>query len=289
MKKQKANDTLLGAHVSVAGGLYKAVERAEAIGCNTMQIFTKSGRSWFGKPIPEQEAELFKKALHESNLSKIMAHSAYLINIGSPKKEVEKKSLASLKHELNRCEELDIPYLVLHPGAHLGTGEDTCIKQIAKNLDKVFEKAKGKSKILLEVTAGQGTNVGYTFEHIKEIRANCSNKKYIGVCLDTCHAWAGGYDIGTEQGYLETLEKVDKIIGLKNLKAIHLNDSKTELGARKDRHENIGKGHIPRKAFKMIMNDKRLREIPKILETPAIDGEDQYEKEIQLLRKMMDK
>jgi deoxyribonuclease-4 len=276
---------LLGAHVSIAGGLYKSIERAESIGCTTMQIFTKNNKSWLGKTISKDEADKFKHAVEKSKLSKIMAHTAYLINIGSSKPEVEKKSIDALKHELERAEQLDIPYLVLHPGAHLGAGEEVCIKQIAKNLDKILSKATGRTKILLETTAGQGTNVGYKFEQIKKIRQLCKYKKLIGVCLDTCHIFAAGYKFGNEHDYEDMIKQFSKTIGIKQLKAIHLNDSKTELGEKKDRHGNIFMGKIPKKAFSLIMNDKRLKNVPKVLETPAVNGKDMYEEEIRLLRK----
>lgn len=281
MKKQKI---LLGAHISSAGGFHKAIERAEALGCTTMQIFTKNNKTWFGKAIPEEEISLFKESFKKSSLSKIMVHTAYLINIGSSKPEIEKQSISSLKHELHRCEELGIPYLVLHPGAHLGSGEEICIEKIAHNLDLVLASGEGSTSILLETTAGQGTSVGHTFEQIKKIISLCEHKKLIGVCLDTCHIFAAGYDIGTK--YEEVMEQFEKAIGFKYLKAIHLNDSKSKLNSHVDRHESIGLGEIPIETFSLIMNDERLQDIPKILETP---DPDLYAKEIEMLTKMVKK
>ncbi|MBU1007920.1 deoxyribonuclease IV [Candidatus Dependentiae bacterium] len=274
---------LIGAHISIAGGFCKAIERAQALGATTMQIFTKSSRSWFEKPISDDEVKAFKKALKQSKLKKIMAHSSYLINIASTNPETEKNSATALKHELKRCEQLGIPYLVMHPGSHLGAGEQEGIKKICKNLDKILAQASGTTKILLETMAGQGTNLGHTFEQIKSIIANCAHKKLLGVCLDTCHIFAAGYDIRTEEAYKKTIKQFAQIIGIRKLQALHLNDSKTGLDSHKDRHESLGEGHIPRTTFKYIMQDKRFAKIPKILETP---DPNLYAKEINMLNRM---
>jgi len=265
---KKINLPLLGAHMSISGGLHKAIEKSEAIDGTTMQIFTKNSKSWFGKKISKTDEELFKQTLKQSKLSKIMAHASYLINLASKNPTTERKSVASLKHELHRCEQLEIPYLVLHPGSHVGQGEEVGIKKIIKNLDKVLETANGKTKILLETMAGQGTNLGSTFEQLKEILKGCKYKKLLGVCLDTCHIFVAGYSLKNEIEYKKTFEKFIKIIGIRKLNAIHINDSKTDFFSKKDRHENIGKGKIPLKIFRLIMNDKRLEKIPKVLESP---------------------
>ncbi len=277
---------LLGAHISISGGFHKAIEKGEEIGCTAIQIFTKSGRSWFAKEITQQEIDKFQETLKKSSIKSVIAHSAYLINLGSPKKEIEQKSIKGLKLELERCDQLSIPFLVIHPGAHLKSGEEKCLEQIAKNLSDILKKHKGKTKILLETTAGQGTNVGYKFEHLQKILNLSKEKNKMGVCLDTCHIFSAGYDIGTTKGYEKVMSEFSKTIGLKNLKAIHLNDSKTNLNSRKDRHENLGKGTIPISSFRLIMNDKRFEKIPKILETPVITGNEYYE-EIKLLKKMV--
>jgi len=276
---------LVGAHISIVGGLHKAIKRGEEIGCAAIQIFTKSARSWLAKKITSEEVDLFKKAWKSSAVSLVIVHAGYLINIGSCKKSFERKSVKSLLEELQRCELLGIPYLVLHPGAYVGWKEEECIAQIAKNLDEVLEKVNGKSKILLETMAGQGTNVGYTFEQLKKIRKLCKNKRRVGICFDTCHTFAAGYDISTPKGYKETMEHFDKVLGVGLLKVIHVNGSKRELESRKDRHENLGKGEIPLKTFELIMNDKRFFNVPKILETPI--GREVYEKEIKTLKKMV--
>lgn len=280
------NETILvGAHTSISGGLYKSIEEGERLGCNVIQIFTKSSRSWFAKKLTPIEIDKFKEVQKNSNIKTVVAHTSYLINLGSPKKEIEEKSIKSLSEELARCEELNIPYLVLHPGAHLKTSEESCIKQIAKNLDSVLRK-NAKTMILLETTSGQGTNVGYKFEHLRQIIDLSNEKNKLGVCLDTCHIFSAGYDISSKKTYDEVIINLKKIVGIRKLKAIHLNDSKTEFNSRKDRHENIGKGTIGLEAFKLIMNDERLKNIPKILETPVVQG-DEYKKEIELLKRMV--
>lgn len=285
--KKKIVIPLLGAHISAAGGLHKSIDRAEEIGCTTMQIFTKNNKAWFAPEITKEEAELFKKAYKESKLARIMVHTSYLINIASANESVERKSIAALKHELHRCEQLEIPYLILHPGSHLGAGDEKGIKKISKNLDLVLEKATGKTKILLETMAGQGTNIGYKFGQLSEIIDSCSSKKLLGVCLDTCHIFNAGYDISTKESYQKVIKDFYKEIGIKRLEAIHLNDSETELNSRKDRHANIGEGVIPMKTFELIMNDKRLEKIPKVLETPTDAAGKIHEREIKLLKKLV--
>lgn len=275
---------LLGAHVSIQGGLEQAILRGEELGCTAIQIFLQSSRTWFAKKLTDQEIELFKKTHKNSTIKTIVAHSSYLINIGSPNHETEIKSVQALSGELTRCELLDIPYLILHPGSHLGSGEDTCIKKIAKNLDYVLNKSKHKSFLVLETTAGQGSNVGYKFEQLEKIISLCEHKSRVGICIDTCHIFAAGYDINTEYNYKKVFKDFDNIIGLNKLKAIHLNNSKTELGSKVDRHENIDKGKIPLETFKLIMNDKNLEDIPKILETPEPTHGPIYVEELKLLK-----
>lgn len=278
----KQTNILLGAHISIAGGLDKAITQGEKFGCTAIQIFTKNSRSWSTKKLTKEEIVLFKNALKNSTIKIVIAHSSYLINIGSKDKNTEKKSVQALIEELERCEQLGIPYLVIHPGSHLGAGEKACIEEIAKNLDTVFKKIPGKINIALEIVAGQGTNVGYTFEQLKKIRDLCQEKKRVGICLDTCHMFSAGYNISSKKEYENVIEQFDKILGLKILKVIHLNDSKTKLGSKLDRHENIGKGTIPIETFKLIMNDNRLANIPKILETP-VEEYSEFAEQIKLL------
>lgn len=279
---------LLGAHMSIAGGLSKSIERAIASECTTMQIFTKSNKSWQAKPLGNDEIHLFKKTLKESNLQKIMAHSSYLINLGSSNSIVREKSIASLGLELNRCQELEIPYLILHPGAHTGAGEKVGIQRISQGLDEVYEKYPSQTMILLETAAGQGTNIGFKPEQIKSIIEGTKVISKLGVCIDTCHIFAAGYDISTDVGYDQFFEEFEKHIPFEKLKAIHLNDSKTPLGSKKDRHEKIGKGHIPLETFKRILSDSRLKDVPKVLETPFEDDPIlEYKEEIQLLKNLL--
>lgn len=282
----KENKTLLGAHITISKGLDKAIEIGQSIGCNAIQIFTKNNRIYFAKKLTKQEIEGFKQTQKNSEIKTVVAHTSYLINLCSTKEETEHKSIKSLKEELTRCEQLGIPYLVMHPGSHMKAGEEVGIEKIAQNLDVVLDSATGTTMVLLETMAGQGTNLGYKFEQLKEIRDLCKHKKLIGFCFDTCHVYSAGYDIGTKKGFTHTFEEFDRLLGIKNLKAIHLNDSKTEFNSRKDRHANIGKGKIPKLAFQLLMQDKRFKDIPKILETPTDADMGEYKKELKLLKKM---
>jgi len=285
---------LLGAHMSVAGGLEKAIEKGESIECTAIQIFTKSNRQWKAKAITESEALLFRTTLKNSSIQEIMVHAAYLINIGSSNKEVEKKSIDSLVLELMRCEQLGIPYLVIHPGGSSQADSlDACLAQIAQNIDYVFDALKeklGKAipvTLLLEIMAGQGGAACYRFEHLASIIKQSKHKRHLGVCFDTCHAFAAGYDFRDAHGYKAMWKEFDSLIGLDKLKAIHINDSKKELGSRVDRHENIGEGKIGLPAFKLLMNDKHLAHVPKILETPRATLED-YQHNMAVLKKLLD-
>jgi len=260
---------LIGAHMSISGGLYKAIEHGESIECTAIQIFTKNANQWKAKPITIDEIDLFKKKWEESNIASIFGHNAYLINLCATDKSIYEKSMSAMLQEIERTEQLVLPYLVFHPGSHGGAGYEAGIKKIAESLNLLIRETKNyKMKLLLETVAGQGTNVGYTFEQLAEIIKLVKDKKRIGVCYDTCHTFSAGYDIRTKKVYGETFKTFDKIIGLENLFAFHINDSKYDLGARKDRHEHIGKGFIGVEAFKFLLNDKRFEKVPKVLETP---------------------
>jgi len=285
-EKQKKQKLLLGAHMSIAGGMYQAIVRGQEIDCTAIQVFTKSNRQWGSKPLIQEDIVRFKKTWEDSSIKSIIAHSTYLINLGSPKPEILKKSLSSLEDELKRCKQLGIGYLVLHPGSCLSSSEKDCIQQIADALDKVLGKTDGTVKILLETTAGQGTGVGYTFEQIAAIFEHAKQKRRLGVCLDTCHIFAAGYDFRTKKGYEQVINQFDKIIGLHRLKAIHVNDSMRDLGTRVDRHEDIGRGKIGLDGFKYLFNDERFFDIPKILETPEGTLES-YAKNMRVIKNLL--
>jgi len=271
---KKTQSILLGAHMSIGGGFTKAIERAESIGCTAIQIFTKSNRQWYAKPLQKEEIELFKKTWKKSSIQSIVVHAAYLINIGSSQKELEHKSVNSLINELERCRDLSIPYLILHPGSYSKTDEEKSVQQIAHNLDTALAAVDGKISILLETMAGQGNNFCSSFEQIAAIIKHSKHKNRLGACLDTCHIFAAGYDFSTKQGYTAMWKQFDDTIGLNKLHAIHVNDSKTECGSRVDRHAHIGKGKIGLEGFRLLFNDKRFKHIPKILETPYETIED---------------
>lgn len=260
---------LLGAHVSIAGGVDKAVERAAKIGCTTFQIFTKNSNQWKATPLSDKVVQNYKRLLKLTKIKPVIAHDSYLINLCAKDRLILKKSRETFIDELVRCEILEINYLNFHPGSHMGIGEEDGIKLVAESINLAHEKTKGfKVKSMIETTAGQGTSIGYRFEQIRKIIDLVEDKRRLAVCVDTCHIFAAGYDIRSEKSYLKTIEEFDSIIGLKYLKAFHLNDSKKGLGERVDRHEHIGKGKIGLNGFRFIMNDKRFSNIPKVLETP---------------------
>lgn len=279
---------LLGAHLSVAGGVHTVFARAAQTGCRTVQIFTKSNKAYFAKALDEEVIQQFKDEWQASNVADIVTHAAYLINLASSNPDVEKKSCASLREELNRCDQLGIKYLVLHPGSHTGAGMEVGITKIAKNLSAILTQTPGNVMVLLETAAGQGTNVGSTFAELRAIYDQCdaSVRARVGICLDTCHVFAAGYDIATSAGYQQLWDEFDKIIGRTLLKVIHLNDSKTVCNARKDRHANLGAGNIPTAVLKKCAQEFGGEGgIPVILETPTEDGVTEYTHELQILRK----
>ena len=267
---------LIGAHTSISGGVPSAVDLAEKLNFSAMQIFSKNNNRWAAKPFTEEVINEFKTKLSSSGIEFTVVHDSYLINLCSVSEGLLAKSRAAFLDELNRCEQLGIPYLNFHPGTHGGAGEKEGIKLIAESLNIVHEKTKDfKTSSMLEVTAGQGSAVGYKFEHIREIIDLVVQKERMSVCIDTAHIFAAGYDIRTPQVYEKTMKEFDDVIGLAKLKCFHMNDSKKELGSRVDRHEHIGKGYIGLDGFRNIMNDKKLERVPKILETPK--GKEQLE------------
>ena len=259
----------LGAHMSIAGGVHLALQRGKSIGCNAVQLFVKSSNQWRAKALSPEEIDLFHKESASLTPGFVIAHTSYLINIASPDPALLKKSADSLLVELERCSVLKIPYLVLHPGSHRGAGIDQGIGTIAATLNGLFEKTAGDGvSILLEITAGQGNTIGSTFEELAGIIDLIEDRSRVGVCFDTCHAFAAGYDIRTKKTYNATFRALDNIVGFDYLKAFHLNDSLKEFGSRRDRHTHIGKGEIGVEAFANLMQDKRFLDRPMVLETP---------------------
>lgn len=274
-------EQLLGAHTSINGGVSTAVVLAEKLGFTAIQIFTKNNNRWYAKELGEKEIETYKTRLKASNIKFVVAHDSYLINLCAKDTEMLNKSKDSFLDELKRCELLEIPHLNFHPGAHLGLGEDEGIKLIAESLNVIHSSTPGyKVTSMIETTAGQGSSVGYKFEHLRKIIDLVDEKNRMTVCIDTAHIFAAGYDIKNASKYKQVMNEFDNIIGLDRLKCIHMNDSKKILGSRVDRHENIGEGFIGIEGFINIMNDKRIEHIPKILETPK--GKEQSEDVVNL-------
>ena len=255
--------------MSIAGGVHKALLEGGKVDCDVIQIFTKSSRQWAAQPYGKEEIENFLANQKEAGIVTVIAHDSYLLNLGSPEDGLRKRSVRGFIDEMERCETLAIPYLVAHPGAHVGSGEEEGIKAIARSLDEIHKACpRFKVKVALEITAGQGSNLGYRFEQIRSMIDATKESDRLRVCFDTEHAFAAGYDIRTKEGYERTFGEFDEIIGLKLLAAFHLNDSKKEFHSRVDRHEHIGKGHIGVEAFRLLMNDQRFWGIPMCLETP---------------------
>jgi deoxyribonuclease-4 len=282
---KKEEILLIGAHMSIAGGLYNAFAEGERKGCDTIQIFVKSSNQWQAKPITDEELEKYHQEQKRTGIYPVVAHDSYLINLGSPDPDLLEKSRQAFLVELRRCEKLAIPYLVTHPGSYLDSPEQSGIDRVAQSLAWLFEKTTDfKVKVALETTAGQGTNLGYTFEQLAEMIEKSGAPERCMVCFDTCHAYAAGYDIANREGYEQTWKAFERIIGLDKLAAIHLNDSKKGLGSRVDRHEQIGLGTLGKDVFGFIMRDKRFKKIPKLLETPKGDNDEMDEINLKLLR-----
>lgn len=263
----------VGAHVSAGGGVENAPLNAKKIGARAFALFTKNQRQWRAKPLSGQSIEAFKANCEVSGYTpdQILPHDSYLINLGHPEEADLAKSRAAFLEEFQRCEQLGLKFLNFHPGSHLGRiSEAQCLKRIADSINLTLEQTSGVTAVV-ENTAGQGNNVGYRFEHLAEIISQVDDLSRVGVCLDTCHAYAAGYDIKTRQGYEQTFEEFDRIVGLDYLMAMHLNDCKKELGSRVDRHESIGKGALGMGPFGFIMSDPRMDGMPLILETPDND------------------
>jgi deoxyribonuclease IV len=272
----------LGAHVSAAGGVENAPVNANYIGARAFALFTKNQRQWFSGPLSKSSIKLFRENCEKFDYSpfQILPHDSYLINLGHPEKEPLEKSRKSFLDEMQRCEQLGLDRLNFHPGSHLKQiGEEESLGIIAESINIVLDKTKGVTAVI-ENTAGQGSNLGYKFEHLNFIIEKVEDKSRVGVCIDTCHAYTSGYNLKTTDGFTETFSRFEKIVGLKYLRGMHINDSKKELATRVDRHENIGKGFLGEDVFMMLMNDVRFDNMPLILETP---DESLWEEEIRRL------
>ncbi len=278
MKKKVKKDKvpLIGAHMSVSGGVSRAIERGESIDCRAIQIFTKNNTRWAAPPLKKEEIERFHELYEKSQIRSVFAHDIYLINLASPEKTIYEKSKRAFLEEIERAELLNLDFLVFHPGAHRGSGKEAGLEKIAATVKDTLKQTKDcKVRVLFETTAGQGTSLGSTFEELGYLLKNSGDPQRLGVCLDTCHIFAAGYDIRTQKGYKSVFDEFEHYAGVENIRAIHLNDSKGECGSHLDRHEHIGKGKIGKSGFGFIMNDKRFKDVPKVLETPK--GEDMKE------------
>jgi deoxyribonuclease-4 len=288
IRKGKPRGPLLGAHMSIAGGVGNAFIQGKKVACDAIQIFTKSSRQWASKPYSKEEIEQFHINRKETGIGTVVAHDSYLLNMGSPDGALRARSIAAFIDELERCEVLGVTNLIAHPGAHVGAGELDGIKTIARSLDEVHKACPGyRVKVTLEITAGQGSNLGYRFEQIGNMIDATRESDRLRVCFDTEHAFAAGYDIRTRDGYEKTFGEFDEAIGIKLLAAFHLNDSKKEFNSRVDRHEHIGKGFIGVEAFRMLVNDRRFWGLPMCLETPKGPDLKEDRENLELLRSLI--
>ena len=279
--------SILGAHMSIAGGYHKSVEAAARCAMDCVQLFTKNNNQWKAKDISEAEAKAFRDSLANLKITHPIAHDSYLINLAAPDDELWRKSIDAFAIELRRADQLGIPYVVTHPGSYTSTSEAVGLKRIVAAIDEVHAQTEGvTAQCLLETTAGQGTNLGNKFEHLAEILAGVKHAERLGVCVDTCHIFAAGYPLATPEEYAETFEKLDRAVGLKLVRAFHLNDSKKGLGSRVDRHEHIGEGMLGLEPFRHLLNDPRFKQIPMYLETnkEERDGEEMDVVNLRTLR-----
>lgn len=277
-----------GAHMSIGGGVWKALQRGVGIGCDIVQIFVKNNMQWFGKPYAPDALRLYANELACQKLASVFGHTGYLINLGAPAGENRDRSIESLIQEINLATELGLPFLILHPGAHLGAGEKSGLKQIVAGLNEVFRTTKTSPvRIALENTAGQGTCLGHQIAHLAAIFDRVHEPERLAVCLDTAHFFEAGYDLRTPKGWHIAIGEVESLIGLDQVVAFHLNDSKTELGSRVDRHAGIGQGKIGREAFRHVVNDSRFRDLPGCLETPKSDDCHEDVENLAILRSLV--
>jgi deoxyribonuclease-4 len=274
---------LIGAHTSAAGGVANALYEGQSIGATTIQLFTANQKRWEGKPLSDEAIADWQKAREETGLQQIMSHDSYLINLGAPVEENLIKSRKAFRAEIERCLLLDLSFMNFHPGSYLKSDPQDCLDLMRESINMQADLVVGSNlTLLIEATAGQGTNMGYKFEELAYLIEGCKDQLPIGICIDTCHIFAAGYDIRTPEAWNDTLNEFDKIVGLQHLKALHVNDSMKEFGSRRDRHALLGEGEIGIDCFKFMMTDPRLRELPKYLETPG--GTEVWPKEIKMLR-----
>jgi deoxyribonuclease-4 len=279
---------LIGSHISTAGGVDKAFSLGTSLGLEAMQIFTRNQNQWKSKAIPPATVEAYFKERDRTGINPVFSHGSYLINLATPDPLIQGKSLDALVDELERCDLLEIPYLVLHPGSHLKEGEEVGLKRVSDNLNQAFARTKNlKAMLLLENTAGQGTNLGYRFEHLAIIRDQTEHKQNVGYCFDTCHAFAAGYDLSTEESTAAVIAELDRILGIENLKVFHFNDSKKAMGSRVDRHEHLGKGHMGLAAFRFLMRSPLFTTHPMALETPKSPDYHEDVENIAVLRELL--
>lgn len=272
----------LGAHMSIAGGFPQAVERARKVGAKSLQVFVKPANQWAARRLPACEIAAFRARCREARLDRYtLAHASYLVNLASPDPGLWERSVRGLALELERCRALGIRYLVVHPGAHGGEGEEAAVERVARALDRLDSHGGGGAvRLLLEIAAGQGTALGASFEQLGAILDRARSGRRVGICFDTCHALAAGYDFRDEAGYRKTFEALDRAVGIERLQAFHLNDSRGDLGSRRDRHEHVGRGRVGLEAFRRILKDPRFRDLPMVLETPK--GKDLAEDRVNL-------
>ncbi len=291
MKPHEINAQSFGAHMSIAGGLHRAIERGLDAGCDCIQIFVRNQRQWSAKPLDEDIIQLWKASAQKAGMSHIVAHASYLVNLASVDPVIWDKSVAALTDELERCEALGVRHLVFHPGAQGQATLKEGIGRIAEGLDQIHQRTRGlKASLLLETTAGQGSSIGHRFEHLAEILAAVHAPARLGICIDTCHIFAAGYALSPPHAYAATMQEFEHIVGVEWVKCIHVNDSKKDLGSRVDRHERIGEGHIGLAGFRNLVNDARFFGVPKILETPKgthTDGRDLDRVNLARLRRLV--
>ncbi len=262
---------ILGAHVSAQGGLLSAFDRAEAYGCDAFQIFTKNRGSWAARALRDDEASAFRQRARSSRVRRVFAHAAYLINLASPDPGIRARSIRALRDELGRCEKLGIPYLVLHPGHHAGEGERAGHRRLIQGLDRVHRETRGfRAKILLETSAGEGSALCSTFAALGRVLSDVRDPERLGICVDTCHVFAAGYDLRSAAGYARAVAELRREVGLRRVRLVHVNDSRGALGSRLDRHAPVGRGKIGKPAFRRLLRDRRFREVPMLFELPPV-------------------